>query len=50
MAFAGALLFSPIDRGALSLSRRWREGLSGMTMETTDLPQAVVAPGAIPAE
>jgi len=48
MAFAGAVLFSPIDRGALSLSRRWREGLSGMTMETTDLPQAVVAPGAIP--
>jgi peptidoglycan/LPS O-acetylase OafA/YrhL len=48
MAFAGAVLFSPIDRGALSLSRRWRERLSGMTMETTDLPQAVVAPGAIP--
>jgi hypothetical protein len=31
IAFAAALLFFPVERCALSLSRRWREGLSGMT-------------------
>lgn len=50
IAFVAGLLFSPIDRGALSLSRRWRERLSGMTMETTTVRQAVVAPRAVPAE
>jgi peptidoglycan/LPS O-acetylase OafA/YrhL len=31
IAFAAAVLFFPVERCALSLSRRWREGLSGMT-------------------
>jgi peptidoglycan/LPS O-acetylase OafA/YrhL len=50
IAFVGGLLFSPIDRGALWLSRRWRERLSGMTTQTTTLRHAVVAPRAVPAE
>jgi len=35
IAFAAALLFFPVDRGALLLSRRWRERLSGMSTEPT---------------
>jgi hypothetical protein len=33
LAFAAALLFFPVERCALSLSRRWRERLSGMTVK-----------------
>ena len=50
IVFAAGLLFFPVDRGALSLSRRWRERLSGMTMETTTTLRPAVAPRAVPAE
>ena len=33
LAYAGALLFSPIDRTTLALCRRWREHLSGKKPE-----------------
>jgi peptidoglycan/LPS O-acetylase OafA/YrhL len=50
IALAAARLFFPVDRGALSLSVRWRERLSGMTMDPTPPRPAVVAPRAVSAE
>ena len=44
IVFVAGLLFSPVDRAALSLSRRLRERLSDLSGETTTLRQAVVAP------
>lgn len=50
IALAAARLFFPVDRGALSLSVRWRERLSGMTMDPTPQRPTVVAPQAVSAE
>lgn len=44
MAFAAALLFFPVDRSALALSRRWRERLSGMRL--TPAPTGIAAQNA----
>jgi hypothetical protein len=43
-------LFFPIDRGALSLSVRRRERLSGLTMDPRPPLPTVVAPQAVSAE
>src|ERR1700688_756714 len=50
LVFLAGLLFSPVDRAALSLSRRWRERLSGLTIEMTALRRATVGRRAVPAE
>jgi peptidoglycan/LPS O-acetylase OafA/YrhL len=50
LVFLAGLLFSPIDRAALSLSRRSRERLSGLTMKPTTLRRTTVAHRAVPAE
>jgi peptidoglycan/LPS O-acetylase OafA/YrhL len=50
IVFAAARLFLPVDRGALSLSQRWRKRLSSMSMEPTALRPAVVAPRAVSTE
>jgi peptidoglycan/LPS O-acetylase OafA/YrhL len=44
LVFLAGLLFSPVDRAALSLSRRLRERLSGLGRRITGPPQAIVAP------
>lgn len=50
LVFLAGLLFSPVDRAALSLSRRWRERLSGLTIEMATLWRATVGRHAVPAE
>ena len=50
LVFLAGLLFSPVDRAALSLSRRWRERLSGLTIEMATLRRTTVGRHAVPAE
>jgi peptidoglycan/LPS O-acetylase OafA/YrhL len=50
LVFLAGLLFSPVDRAALSWSRRLRGKLSGLTMEMATLRRTTVAHRAVPAE
>jgi peptidoglycan/LPS O-acetylase OafA/YrhL len=46
LAAAAALLFFPVERCALSLSRQWRERLSGMTTVKPVVPKGIPAENA----